>query len=143
MKWIKTIFGGKDESRNIGLHGVVDKYREGERQIKQAGSFEGRHYTEYIGLAKELKREKKYDEAIRLLHELTTASEREAQVAGWGIAPWYYEQLAIIYRKEERYDEEVKILERYQRQAEESGARPAKLSERLVKARELRDRHRA
>lgn len=55
----------------------------------------------------------------------------------WGVAPWYYEQLAIIYRKEKQYRKEVEILERYERQVKAPGAGAQKLANRLVKAKEL------
>ena len=57
--------------------------------------------------------------------KLTAATESEANVDGLGVAPWYYEQLAIIsrpHRKEKRYAEEVAILERYNDQPKGLGA---------------------
>jgi hypothetical protein len=49
----------------------------------------------------------------------------------------------MIYRKEKRYEAEVAILKRYERQPKAPGALPKKLAERLVKARQLRDRESA
>jgi len=99
----------------------IDKFVEEEREKKQAGSINGKHYTEYVDLVRELKREKKHQEAIDLLLKLIDAVEREAKLdksyGGDGFcAPGYYKQLAIIYRKEKRYSEEVAILERLQKQ---------------------------
>lgn len=99
----------------------VEKFVEKERKKKKAGSINGKYYTEYIDLVRKLKREKKHQEAIDLLLRLIDAVEREAKLdksyGGDGFcAPWYYEQLAIIYRKEKRYSEEVAILERLQKQ---------------------------
>ena len=54
------------------------------------------------------------------------------------VAPWYYEKLAIIYRKQKRYGDEIAILERFERQPKAPGALPKKLAERLVKAKQLR-----
>lgn len=55
----------------------------------------------------------------------------------WGVAPWYYEQLAILYRKEKQYLQEVAILERYINQPKAAGVGPQKLAGRLEKAKEL------
>ena len=81
--------------------------------------------------------EKNYPEAIELLLKLVGETEKEAKKNGLGVAPWYYEQLAIIYRKEKRYNEEVEILERFEQQPKSPGSLPKVLAERLIKAREL------
>ena len=78
--------------------------------------------------------------AMTLLYELVDATEAEAQEAGWGVAPWYYERLAILYRRNDRLDDEIAILERYAAQRKAPGAMPAKMAERLLRARELKDR---
>lgn len=72
-------------------------------------------------------------------YRLVDSTENESEFAGdgWGVAPWYYEQLAIIYRKEKQYHKEVEILERYADQPKAPGAGPQKLAERLAKAKEL------
>ncbi|MBW2090339.1 MAG: hypothetical protein JRI37_15425 [Deltaproteobacteria bacterium] len=139
MKWVKRLFKRKQKTKNNevmifnmqndweGLEDLaegdefVEKFVEKERKKKQAGSISGKYYTEYIDLVRKLKREKKHREAIDLLLRLIDAVEREAKLdksyGGDGFcAPWYYEQLAIIYRKEKRYSEEVAILERLQKQ---------------------------
>lgn len=121
-----------------------------EREIRNAGSFNGKYYTEYIEYIKKLKRKRKHDEAIKLLLELVCAVEREARVAEklnrgtpWFIAPGYYEQLAIIYRKEKQYDKEIEILERYCDQTKGPGARVLELEQRLIKAMKLRDKQKS
>lgn len=111
--------------------------------MKQAGTVNGKYYVEYVGQVKQLKRDDKHQEAIELLLKLIDAVESEAKVAkSFGrdgfTAPWYYEQLAIIYRKEKRYNDEVAILERHQKENDWAGS--TKLDERLKKARELRDK---
>lgn len=127
MDWIKKLlnFSKRQESSISENVGSVDA-----------------HYTSYVDRVKQLKRDKKHSEAIELLLKLVDATENESKGAGWGVAPWYYEQLAIIYRKEKRYEGEVAILERYERQSKAPGVKPGKLAERLVKARELRDKNR-
>ena len=97
------------------------------------GYVRGRHCTEYVEAVKQLKRERRHEEAIALLLELVDATEAEAQAEGYGSAPWYYVQLAIIYRKERRFDDEVAILER----AQHSVGRDQAMATRLQKARDL------
>ena len=77
----------------------------------------GRHYTDLVEPIKQLKREDKLDKAIILLEAAIEATEREAAVAGrgWGVAPWYYEQLAMIYRWQGKPEKEKEILERHER----------------------------
>lgn len=93
------------------------------------------HYTEYVVQVKYLKELGRDDEAIDLLTKLVAETEKEAARKGWGVAPWYYEQLAILYRKGKRFADEVAILERYERQPKAPGVGPEKLANRLNKAR--------
>lgn len=108
-------------------------------RIRQAGSVAGVHHTEYVEQVKQLKIAKRHDEAIALLLNLVAAVEAESEAAGndYGVSPWYYEQLAIIYRKEKQYADEVAILERYAAQPKAGGAAPAKLATRLMRAKTL------
>jgi len=101
------------------------------------GYYKGLHYTEYVDEIRRLKANGDYDEAEKLLLCLVDAVEAEAKAEGWGVAPWYYEQLAIIYRKRKDYQAEVAILERFARQRRAPGVKPPVLLERLAKAREL------
>lgn len=64
------------------------------------GYYRGLHYTAYIDDVKKLKAKRDYATAERLLLELVKAVEGEARVNQWAVAPAYYEQLAIIYRKQ-------------------------------------------
>lgn len=127
----------------------MKSFENGEGEIRNSGRFNRKYYTEYIEHVKKLKRERKYDEAIKLLLELVCAVEREARVAEklrgvpWFIAPWYYKQLAIIYNKERRYDKEVEIIERYCDQTKKPGAKVLELEQRLIKARKLRDKQKS
>jgi len=140
MGWFKNIFTPKSPStkpRTIEL--PPSKYQIRESKIRQAGLVDGYHYTEHVERVKQLKREGRHPESIDLLLKLVEATESEARTAGgnWGVAPWYYEQLAIIYRKEKRFDDEVAILERYESQQKAPGVGPSKLAERLKKAKAL------
>lgn len=99
-----------------------------------AGRVRGRHYTDYAEDVRNLRRSGQEEAAERLLLELVDATEEEAHMRGTGVAPWYYEQLAIIYRKRKDPNAEVAILERYAGQPSAPGAGAAKLAERLTKA---------
>ena len=127
-----------DESYDFGdplLRAMIAE----EKRVRSAGMVDGFHFTEYVEQVKQLKLEKRHDEAIDLLLKLANATEAESRAAGegHGVAPWYYEQLAIIYRKEGRHADEVNVLERYNAQPKAPGAQPAKLATRLMKAKIL------
>jgi hypothetical protein len=107
-------------------------------EIRQAIRPVGRHYTDWVDQVMQLTRDERFDEAIQLLLKAVNATEKEAKKDGGGVAPWYYEKLATIYRKQRRYDDEVAILERFEQQPKSAGIGPAKLAERLVRARKLR-----
>jgi len=79
----------------------------------EPGFFGGRHYTTFVEEAKQLKRDGKIKELEKLLWNLVSATEEEDKVNKWGVAPWYYEELAILYRKLKDYASEVSILLRY------------------------------
>lgn len=64
-------------------------------------------------------------------------TEEEAEQASRGVAASYYYELAVLYRKRRDYAAEVRVLERYAVQTKSPGTMPAKLAERLVRAREL------
>jgi len=155
MSWLKNLFGKQKPiptSNTDPVNGIMERMT----NIKETGSDNSVHYTDNVELIKQLKRDKKYDEAIEILLKSVELTENESKKANakpvhedkyaflsegrsttWGVAPWYYEQLAIIYRKQKRYAEEVSILERYASQPKAPGVGPKKLAERLIKAREL------
>ncbi|WP_420589498.1 hypothetical protein [Bacterioplanoides sp.] len=113
---------------------IIEEYERKELERIKAGSVDGAHSTTYIERVKHLKREKNHAEAIALLFKLIDATERESSITGLGVAPWYYEQLAILYRKENFIAKEIEILERYNNQNKATGAKPSKLNSRLEKA---------
>ena len=49
---------------------------------------------------KQLKRDHSYEQAEALLLEEVARQEAAARTTGRGVAPWYYEQLAVIYSKQ-------------------------------------------
>jgi len=103
------------------------------------GYLRGNHYTEYTNQVKELRRSGLTDEAEQLLLELIAATEAEAEAKDWGVAPWYYEQLAILYSKRHEKDREIAILERFARAPHAPGASVSKLLTRLSKKRTARN----
>ena len=119
----------------------VDRISEKEAAFNRGspGYVDGKHFTTYIEQVKHLKREERHDEAIALLLNLIAATEAESRESGGpsGVAPWYYEQLAIIYRKVKRHSDEVAVLERYEGQTKAPGVGPQRLAERLTKAKEI------
>ena len=72
----------------------------------RSGLYKGRHYTTYVEEVKALKRAGDYVGAERLLLALVGAAENEARANRWRVAPGYYNQLAIIYRKTKQPDKE-------------------------------------
>jgi hypothetical protein len=109
-----------------------------EQPIFMVGYFNGRHSTTYVRDVEDLKKDGKFQEAEELLINLITATESESIANGLGVAPWYYEELAKLYRKQKNYSKEFSILERFAKQKHGPGVKPAKLLERLNKARELK-----
>jgi hypothetical protein len=118
----------EDCELHLGLRSKVD-------DKPMVGRVRGRHYTEYVEDVKTLRRSDENEAAEHLLLELVDATEEESHIRGTSVAPWYYEQIAIIYRKRKDHTAEVAILERYASQPHALGAGPAKLAERLAKAR--------
>jgi hypothetical protein len=77
------------------------------------GYVDGHYYTHYVEEIRQLKREKQYDRAISLLSRIVVAAENESNTKSWAVPPWYYEQLAIIYREQKEPGKEATILKRY------------------------------
>ena len=94
--------------------------------------------TDIIDEVKNLKREKKFEEAIEILLDAVDSMEDNSESTG-GVAPWYYEQLAIIYSKNKQIEKEIEILERYSKQRKAPGKKPEKLAERLKKVKQKRE----
>lgn len=95
-----------------------------------------RNFVDYLARVEQLIQENKNEEAIQILLRMLDATEKEAQKKKEGVIPMPYQQLANIYHKEKRYNEEVEILERFEKQPKSPGSLPKVLAERLVKARE-------
>jgi len=88
-----------------------------------------------VNQVKEYKRVEDWANAERVLLLEIARQERDARVNDCGVAPWYYEQLAIVYSKQHLHEMELAVLERYDAQPKAPGMAPIRLKERLVKAR--------
>jgi hypothetical protein len=104
------------------------------------GEYPYEHYTDALEDIKRLKREEKHDEVEDILiwcigFVEAVSSQSVSQTGTKNPPKAYYEHLAIVYRKEERYDDEVEILQRYKLFCEDIGVDPnEKLIKRLNKA---------
>ena len=98
-----------------------------------AGNVDGKHFTEYVDVVKTLKRLSHNEAAVDLLIKLVAATEKEAEEESTTVAPWYYEQLAIVYRKLGRPDDELSILQRFREMPRPAGASAQKVLDRLDK----------
>ena len=101
------------------------------------GKVKGRHYTKWVERIRQLKREGRLDEAIALLRQCADATEDQNYSQSCGVAPWYFEHLAICFRKQKEFPAEVAVLERYAR-LHPSHMEEDWLEHRLEKARLLR-----
>jgi hypothetical protein len=138
-----SLIGGTRKKPSIGVVLDLDEDAEGllERIIGSSesvlkameGDLGGRTYTTFVGAVKAFKRKGDLASAERLLLNLLPAIEAEAKGDGIAPAPWYYEQLAIIYGKQKRYEDQVAVLERV---CGFPGAQP-RLQDRLDKARKV------
>ena len=113
-----------------------------EREFAQDSTRVGEEYgfesfVDAVDTIKQLKRAEDHNELERVLWWCINDTEADAAENRGGVGPYYYEQLAILYRKQGRNDDEVDILERYQEQPHAPGKGPEKLAKRLERAREL------
>lgn len=95
---------------------------------------EGERIAEVVTTVDQLKREGRLEDAIAVLLPQLDLWERDSAAGLGGVAPWYYEQAAIIYRKLRRYGDEIAVLERFAAQQHAPGASPPQLLQRLEKA---------
>lgn len=138
-KRIQPVISERNSVVSEEIMGMAGVWRDGKLHFnrRMEGYVEGKHFTEHVGAVKQLKRAGKLDEAAALLLKLVNATEAESSKGVGGVAPWYYEQLAIIYRKQNKLKSEVSILKRYQSQEKAPGVKPGILLERLLKVEEL------
>jgi len=95
----------------------------------------GRPTKRYTAEIRELKQTGEASELLDRLQELVDASEAQDAERGDGVCPWYYAQLATIYRESERYVDELKTLQRFSNQGHPRHPSVGKLKQRLSSAR--------
>jgi len=134
--WFRS---SKDSAVAERIHQKLKELAE-EHPIVKPGYYKGRHFTTYVRDYEALKKERAFSELENLLIELVKATEAESAASGKGVAPAYYNELAILYRKQKEYSKEVSILESFAKQRHSPGVMPAKLLKRLIKAKELKAR---
>lgn len=96
-----------------------------------------KYFADYVDRADQLIQEKKNAEAIELLLKMLDLTEKEAQKKNEGVIPSPYLQLANMYHKEKNYDEELQVLERFEKQPKAPGSLPVYLAKRLVEVKQL------
>jgi len=142
-----SLIGGTAKKPSIGV--VIDLLNPEDLLERVAGASEavtraiegdlgGRHYTTFVEAVKALKRKGRLEDAEKLLLSLIGAVEKEWESERLDLAPWYYEQLAIVYAKQHRYQDEVALLERY---VSHLGGTSTNIRARLEKARQRLERH--
>lgn len=94
---------------------------------------EAQRIDDLVNEIKRLKRAGQLQRAEEMLLAEVMRQETSARATGFGVAPWYYEQLAIVYAKQKRWDDELSILQRYDQQPKAPGVMPAVLKERLAR----------
>lgn len=139
---LATWFRAKSDSSIFNrIHKKIDDLGK-KKPIDEPGYVDGRYFVTYVEDVKNLKKSGKFDEAEKLLLRLVIANEEVNRHERQGVAPWYYEELAKIYRKKKEYDKEVTILRRFANHKHARGVGPKKLLERLEKARALAEKAR-
>ena len=92
------------------LVALVEDTRRRRIAAEAAGQVRGRHFTEWIPLLDQMRKEKRDDDALALLLECIGATERAAAIEGLDPAPGYTERAAIIYHRRRNYDAEIAII---------------------------------
>jgi hypothetical protein len=95
---------------------------------------ESQRIEEVVNQVRQLKRESRFEEAVAILISQMDLWEKDSAAGLGGVAPWYYEQAAICYRKLQRFDDEIAVLERFAAQEHAPGLSPPELLRRLEKA---------
>ena len=136
MGWIRRLLGKEKRDSSHASENMQSTSDESSAEgNKNVGYVRGQHISKHVDTIKQLERNGNEEGAIALLLECVEATERKSKAEGKGVAPWYYERLAIIYRKQSRIEKELQILERYDAQPKARGAKPKKLAKRLEKVR--------
>jgi hypothetical protein len=137
LNGLATWFRSKDDVSILErIHDKIDDLAR-TQPLSGIGYIRGRYYITYVKDVKKLVGLGELEEAECLLLELISATEQEDKMKKLGVAPWYYEELAKVYRKNKNYAQEVSILTRFAKQRHGAGVKPKQLLERLEKAKLL------
>ncbi|MHB1456401.1 MAG: hypothetical protein ACYC0V_05735 [Armatimonadota bacterium] len=113
--------------------------------------YKGKHFTLYMDDIKQLIKENNLAEAESLLLSIIDvveaasripiphvieSPETKYEILYHDVPPGWYERLAIIYRKQTRYADEVALIERYLQQ-EGTGTGRSNVTDRYEKAKQL------
>ncbi len=111
---------------------------EGYQMADKPGYYKGRYLVTYDGDVEKLKRKGNLKGAEALLLQLVAATEAESKATGGGVVPWYYEELAKIYRKREDRKSEIAILERFAKKKHAPGVESQILIDRLQRVKQVK-----
>lgn len=149
--WFQGLFGGGEETDHES--GEEADRGSGEETDRRGGEvwvwdrideYPFEHHSDASGRIKHLIQNGDHDEVEDLLlwciefaeaeAEYLAAQDRDLDIP----APWYYEQLANVYRLDDRHEHEIRILHRYIAICEELDQQPREeLVERLEEARDI------
>lgn len=113
--WWKAFKNARDSEEEMAFEHIARRWYARRdamemRAAQPAALARGRHYTEWVEPIKQMKRDGRHNDALTILGECMDATERADRGRP---APWYYEQAAIIYRKDRDLDAEHAVIERY------------------------------
>jgi hypothetical protein len=98
-------------------------------------------YSDATDKVRQLKRKGRHDEAEELLLWCINYAEAEAKPNQRDHPRWYYKHLAIIYRKDDRYKDEIEILQQYISFCRNMDIKPRQVMiDRLERAKEIAER---
>jgi hypothetical protein len=92
--------------------------------------------TSHVKTLQELKKNKDFRGAEKMLVDLIAYNKTKNNVDGLGIDTWYYVELAKLYRMNNDYPKEIATLEDYVKQENIFRGKSKALLERLNRARE-------
>jgi hypothetical protein len=91
-----------------------------------------RHYSSYPDEIKKFYKNKEFQKAEEILIQIIEIMEKNALETGNGVAPWYYEKLASVYRTTKQKDKQISTIIRFLIQPKARGASPRKIYEKYL-----------
>ncbi|MCB4209063.1 hypothetical protein [Arthrobacter sp. UM1] len=118
-------------TRALETTAMLQKATAGQAFELRRGAPEGVHYLQTVEVIRQLKREKRYEDALEWA--MIGVRGAEADIFERGPAPHYTEEAAIILRKLGRHEDEKEVLRRYLRLVPEQYKARTRVYERLAK----------